>query len=80
MYVPGSPPPLCLDAADADDDGSIQMGDALHILKHLYVPGSPPPPPPFPDCGYDNTPDSLTCQEHPCSGSVGVGSAKRSTQ
>jgi hypothetical protein len=66
MYVPGSPPVLCLDAADTDDNGSIEMGDALYVLQYLYIPDSPSPPLPFPDCGYDSSPDVLSCDEHPC--------------
>jgi hypothetical protein len=29
--------------SDADSDGELAMGDAVFLLKHLYVPGSPEP-------------------------------------
>ncbi len=38
-----SPPPLFM-RGDANADSTMTMGDAIYILKHLYVPGSPPPP------------------------------------
>lgn len=69
-FVPGSPPPSCMDAADADDDGNIGMKDAAYILRFQFVPESPPPPPPFPECGVDPTEDELGCDWHPCGGGV----------
>jgi hypothetical protein len=79
LYVPESPVPTCIDAADSDDSGEVEMADAIYVLKHLYVPGAPPPPAPFPSCGADPTHDLLGCDLHPCgltvSGSpAGVGS------
>lgn len=67
-FIPGSPPPSCMDAGDADDDAIVGMPDAVYILKYKFVPGSPPPPPPFPDCGVDLTGDELGCEFHPCMG------------
>lgn len=67
-FVPGSPPPPCMDAGDSNDDGTVGMPDAVYILRHKFVPGSPPPPPPFPGCGPDPTPDELDCEDHPCMG------------
>jgi hypothetical protein len=53
-----------------DDTGHSQiptMADALYLLRHLYVPGAPQPPAPFPGCGVDPTEDDLMgCAEHPC--------------
>ena len=68
IFVPGSPPPACFDAADADDDGVVTgTSDPLFILNYLLVAGSPPPPPPGPTvCGTDPTPaSSLGCQTEP---------------
>jgi hypothetical protein len=28
---------------DADNNGEVQMADAVYVLKHLYVPGAPDP-------------------------------------
>lgn len=68
-FIPGSPPPLCIDAADVDDDGLVGLPDAVYILRYKFIPGSPSPPPPYPHCGWDPTPDELDCESHPCMGS-----------
>jgi hypothetical protein len=51
----------CQDAVDANDDGHIDISDAIFTLFWLFGNGAPPPPPgPF-NCGSDPTPDSLDC-------------------
>ena len=51
----------CPDAGDINDDGSVNTTDATLLLNYLYY-GGPPPAPPFPNCGYDPTPDDgLPC-------------------
>ena len=60
------PEPTCLDAADTNDDGCIDLQD----LAHFPVPGVCPyfemefcaPRPPYPFCGPDPTPDFLGCR------------------
>jgi len=42
----GQPRPVCLDAADTDDSGSINLTDAVIILNFLNT-GSSPPECPF---------------------------------
>ncbi|MFN0059809.1 MAG: hypothetical protein ACKVX7_15225 [Planctomycetota bacterium] len=59
LFVPGTPTPACLDAVDVDDDGQLLIGDAVVLLSSLFVPGSPPPAPPYPNDGFDPTPDAL---------------------
>ena len=50
-----------MDAADADDSGSVSgLVDTLYILNFGFVNG-PPPPAPFPFCGSDPTPDEVGC-------------------
>jgi hypothetical protein len=66
IYIPGTPDPTCMDAADANDDGVVEMSDAIYLLNWLYMPGSPSPPPPYPDCGIDLTQDDLDCESHLC--------------
>jgi len=61
-YYYGGAPPSCYDAADADDDGQVILSDYLYVLTFLS--GGPPPPSPYPDCGFDPTPDDLDCAEH----------------
>ncbi|MCA8962711.1 MAG: hypothetical protein KDC38_19445, partial [Planctomycetes bacterium] len=50
----------CLDAADANDDGQIDLADVIYGLSYQFTDG-PPPPPPFPLPGLDPTPDGLSC-------------------
>jgi hypothetical protein len=61
----GDPVPLCLDAADVDDDGGIDTQDASYLSDYLTG-GGPEPPAPFPECGVDPTGDELGCTESPC--------------
>ena len=58
----------CLKSADVDDSGSLDITDAVRILRHLFV-GGQPPSAPYPDCGLDPTPDGLSCAAYsPCQG------------
>jgi hypothetical protein len=51
----------CRDAADANDDGSLDVSDALRMLNYLFLNG-PPPAAPFPEAGFDTTIDDLGCR------------------
>lgn len=42
----------CLDAADVNDDGTVELSDAIALLNYFYRSG-PPPAAPFPDPGAD---------------------------
>jgi hypothetical protein len=57
---PDCPIPLCPKALDVNDNGMIDLGDAIQLLNFLYIGGSPPAAP-FPDPGVDPTPDGLDC-------------------
>ncbi len=61
----GEPVPDCLDAADANDDGVVDIDDANYLSDYLVGGGSQPPSP-FPGCGLDPTEDALGCTDHPC--------------
>ncbi|MFN0057891.1 MAG: dockerin type I domain-containing protein [Planctomycetota bacterium] len=54
LFVPGSPSPACVGAADVNSDGANNIADVVQLLSWGFVPGSPPPglPGPF-DCGPD---------------------------
>jgi hypothetical protein len=57
----------CLDPADVNDDGTVDITDPIYLLLFLFRSDSPPPPP-FPTCGEDPTPDLLPCVDlPPCS-------------
>jgi hypothetical protein len=57
----GQAAPGCLDSADTDDDGALNLTDATKLLNFLAL-ASPPPAPPFPNAGSDTTPSGLTCE------------------
>jgi hypothetical protein len=59
-----NPDPSCMDAADANDDGTVSLEDAVFIMKHLYMKEAPPPAP-YPECGRDPTSDRLVCGGYP---------------
>ena len=54
----------CLDAADANDDGRVDIADAVKILAHLFAQAGPLPAP-FGACGEDPTADGLDCGQFP---------------
>ena len=58
----------CDDAADANDDGVIDVSDAVFLLNSLFSSGASIAEP-FPDCGWDWTPDDLLCASSACSSS-----------
>ncbi len=49
LFVGGEAPP-CMEAADANGDLDVNMGDFMYILNWQLLGGNPPPAP-FPDCG-----------------------------
>ena len=51
-------------AADANDDNEVGVPDVVHVLSYLFALG-PVPPAPFPQCGVDPTPGTLTCEAYP---------------
>jgi len=57
LFANGPEPP-CLDAADLDDGGRIDIGDAINCLEFLFVGDWYPPYPHF-NAGLDPTPDDL---------------------
>lgn len=60
LYLGGSPP-SCLDAADVDDSGALNIVDPIFLIQHLFLGGvSLPGPRGAP--GVDPTPeDPLGC-------------------
>ncbi len=58
----------CVDAADVNDDGGVDIADPVYLIDYLFRNGAPPPAP-FSGCGTDPTEeDELDCTSFsPCS-------------
>jgi len=56
--------PKCLKALDVNDDGAVSWADVIALTRVVFRPHNPVPPP-FPQCGEDETPDALTCDSFP---------------
>ncbi|MBN1419809.1 MAG: hypothetical protein JXP34_13600 [Planctomycetes bacterium] len=54
----GGTAPRCPDEADTNDDGRIDVSDPIAILATLFL-GASNIAPPYPEIGYDTTPDDL---------------------
>lgn len=54
--------PQCMDAADVDDDGQVQINDAILLARYIFLAGARPAEP-FLECGVDRTEDGLGCEE-----------------
>jgi hypothetical protein len=54
----------CLDAADVDDSGAVDISDAIYSSTFQFL-GGPPPEEPFGACGMGLTIDDLTCLSYP---------------
>ncbi|MBN1442419.1 MAG: DUF2271 domain-containing protein [Planctomycetes bacterium] len=61
LYL-GQSGPACLSAADSNDDGSVDVSDAVTLLVHLFLDARPLPEP-YAACGQDPSPDDLLCME-----------------
>lgn len=54
------PTPLCMAAADANNDSTINVADPIFMLQYLFLSGASPPAP-FPAPGPDPNPNGLSC-------------------
>jgi hypothetical protein len=50
----------CLDSADADDNGNLNIADDIFVLGYLFRSGTAAVAP-FPRCGIDPTLDAIEC-------------------
>ena len=53
--------PACLDAADVDDSGRIDISDPIGLLAFLFLGADAPPNPGPLQCGLDPSEDELDC-------------------
>lgn len=54
----------CPDALDANDDGGLNLTDAVYLLNWLFISGAPIPPPGPAEAGLDQTADELGCTSY----------------
>jgi hypothetical protein len=54
---------MCEKAMDTNDDGDLNIADAVYLGSYIFHDGDIIKAP-FPMCGLDETPDSLPCQEY----------------
>ena len=54
----------CLDAADVDDSGNVDMTDAINLLDSLMLGRFTIPAPCPQSCGQDPTKDSMICADY----------------
>ena len=57
----GAPMNDCLDAADVNDDGRVDISDPVRLPGFLFL-GSERPPDPLSACEVDSTGDELDCR------------------
>ncbi len=57
FHLFGGLPVDCLDAADAGDDGQVDLTDAIYLLRYLFL-AEAAPPEPFAACGPDPSLDA----------------------
>ncbi|MCA8962980.1 MAG: hypothetical protein KDC38_20800, partial [Planctomycetes bacterium] len=59
----GGVAPSCVDAADSNDDGAVDVADAIHLLGYLFSGTAAPPAPGATTCGVDPSADALGCDQ-----------------
>ncbi|MCA8959560.1 MAG: hypothetical protein KDC38_03560, partial [Planctomycetes bacterium] len=64
MFASG-PAPGCLESADANADGAVNLADVISLLVHLFEMG-PAPPAPYPSCGTPSVGLLLGCVSPSC--------------
>lgn len=66
LFFQDEPPLPCDDAGDADDGGSLGIGDAIVLLDHVFAGSSAESliPSPYPEPGLDPTHDALACVDY----------------
>ncbi len=66
LFKAGSPVPSCADTADINDNGTLNLGDALALLRHVFgLQSNVPLALPFNLCGTDAVADGISCVSYP---------------
>ena len=53
----------CMEACDHNGDGVVDISDTIYVVTYIFLGGNPPPPP-FGECGADESP-TPGCQAYP---------------
>ena len=56
----------CMDAADVNDDGFVNLSDSTFLIGYIAGVMLATIPAPFPSCGTDQTDDDLDCEVSTC--------------
>jgi hypothetical protein len=64
LFISPGPPP-CLEACDADGNGTLNITDGIALLSYLFL-GGPAPAAPGPQCAPLTAPTSLGCAASSC--------------
>jgi hypothetical protein len=62
LFLGGRRPP-CMEQADINASGDVNLADGIYELQWQFI-GGPEPPPPFPGCGPHRVP--LGCEQPTC--------------
>ncbi|MEM7263985.1 MAG: hypothetical protein AAF488_18510 [Planctomycetota bacterium] len=73
LYL-GVSAPVCVDAADLNDNGIVEPSDYTYLVNYLFNDG-PQPPAPFPNPGVDPTPGITVPEERDPRFSYSIGRA-----
>ena len=60
----GDGDPGCDDACDSNDDGTVDISDAIATLGVLFLGNGVIPLPGMKDCGVDPTDDGAGCEQY----------------
>jgi hypothetical protein len=56
----------CDDILDSNDNGIVELSDAVLVLRYVFMDGAPLPPPFRAQCTTDPTDDALICAQGNC--------------
>lgn len=67
LWTQDGPAPPCLNQADVNDDGAIDLSDQIYLLAWLFQGGPAPPFPGPSNTSCEKVDPALGCDVNPCS-------------